>query len=159
MTREEKINFISSYDLLLEAVFNNGFNTPQAIELEGILKDIFDYNKNATRKSLLSNFLVLWSRQNNKGIPKFAFKEKINIDKVRSAISNEAIQHHPNANGELITWQSKKFQRQPFTTQGKPTISIDKIIILPKEVAFNREYREKKIWDFITHKNTSILSK
>lgn len=61
---------------------------------------------------------IVWSELKPQGSPSDRYRIYLPLNFKDLDLSFGEIKHHANGNGELITWQPKKFQRQFFNTRG-----------------------------------------
>lgn len=63
----EKISFVNQFAESLKSVISEGYDSNEAKVLEALLKGQYAYNKELSRKNLLSTFIKVYCELNNPG--------------------------------------------------------------------------------------------
>ena len=72
---------------------------------------------------------VIWSELKPQNSTADQFRIYLPLNFKDLDLSFGEIVHHANGNGELVTWQSRKFQRQFFNTRGTLETSVTEVVI------------------------------
>lgn len=67
LNKQQKINLVNQYPYLFRCVINDGYDCPQAFELERILKQDYGYKDSYRRRELLISFIRIWCGIHNPG--------------------------------------------------------------------------------------------
>lgn len=140
-------DWLESYELY-DFGYNSGYSPRN-----GILKNrVFDSDieQNAELPTR-----IIWSPIKGNGLSTDPFRINLPLDLFDLDQTYGPIVHHDSFNGELVTWQQRKFQRQYFNTRGTLTVSDGAQVLLGGTGVLSRDgstltqYGAKQKWGII----------